>query len=181
MLPSLVAAPQLAAMVRLASDTPPGAFVEIGVYRGGSAYRLYEVALRQNRALHLFDTFEGTPFCVEGLDKHQIGAEFAAPEMPQRIAKLMPFCDLHVGVYPDTHPAEMPPVAFIHCDCDQYESYCGVILRMWPLVVPGGVLLFDDYPYLEGAKRAVEEHFYTAELQQCGNRFYVRKVLNADV
>ena len=172
---SIVAPMQLAANARLAAVTPPGDFAEIGVFRGGSAATLYPIALTQGRTLHLFDTFTGTPYHTDGLDKHEIDGEFAAPDAEAQIRAQMPKAKLYVGIYPDTHPAAMPPLAFIHCDCDQYTSYKAVIAKMWPLLVPGGVLLFDDYPYLEGAKRAVEEHFALDALRRCHQRFYVVK------
>lgn len=162
-------------MVQLAGATPEGSLVEIGVFGGGSAWLLYQVARMQKRELHLFDTFTGTPFYIEGLDKHKIDSEFASPATPDNIRDRMPEAKLHVGIYPTTHPADMPPVAFIHCDCDQYESYIAVLDHMWPLVVKGGVILFDDYPYLAGAKKAVEERFDLSELKQCGQRSFVVK------
>ena len=175
MLPSIVAPAQLVANARLAAMTPPGDFAEVGVFHGGSAEMLYRVARVQHRGLHLFDTFTGTPCSIDGLDKHKVDAEFAAPGAEARIRAAMPEARLYVGVYPDTHPIAMPKLAFVHCDCDQYESYIAVITRMWPLVVPGGVLLFDDYPYLAGAKRAVEEHFAVADLKLCLQRYFVVK------
>ncbi len=69
-LPSLLGAEQLAALATLARATPPGDFAEVGVYRGGSAQVLYEIAQEQNRTLHLFDTFTGTPFHNTELDYH---------------------------------------------------------------------------------------------------------------
>jgi O-methyltransferase len=175
MLTSIINPQQLNAMVRLAEGAPDGDFVEVGVYHGGSAYLLYGLALRQNRTLHLFDTFRGTPVYTEGLDKHKIDDEFADTQAPKVIRDLMPFAALHIGVYPDTHPPGLKDLAFVHCDCDQYISYCCVIDRMWPLLVPGGIILFDDYPYLEGAKRAVEEHFTASQLHLCFQRYYVMK------
>lgn len=175
LLPSIVAPSQLVANTRLASTTPPGAFAEVGVYRGGSAALLYQVAQMQRRSLYLFDTFTGTPYSIDGLDKHKVDAEFAAPGAEAQIRAQLPDAKLYVGIYPDTHPIAMPPLAFVHCDCDQYDSYIAVIERMWPLVVPGGILLFDDYPYLAGAKRAVEEHFAIADLKLCHQRYFVVK------
>jgi O-methyltransferase len=136
---------------------------------------LYELALRQGRELHLFDTFTGTPFFTEGLDKHKIDAEFADEDAPKRIRRVMPMAHLYVGIYPDTHPIGLQNLAFIHCDCDQYLSYRAVIDELWPLVVRGGIMLFDDYPYLNGAKKAVEESFAKNMLQKAGERFYVIK------
>lgn len=175
MLTSIIASAQLDAMCALAADCPPGDFAEIGVYRGGSASRLYEVALRQGRELHLFDTFTGTPFYTEGLDRHLVDDEFADDRAQYRIANLLPSAKLHVGIYPKTHPSELRDLAFVHCDCDQYLSYRAVIEKMWPLVAPNGVLLFDDYPYLDGARRAVEETFELSDLKRCAQRYFVVK------
>ena len=175
MLPSIISQAQLAALTALARRAPAGAFAEVGVYRGGSALLLYEIAQEQGRTLHLFDTFTGTPFYTEAVDHHKPGPEFAAADAPDYIRLLMPRAELHIGVYPETHPAGLRDLAFVHCDCDQYLSYRAVIDRMWSLVVPGGFLLFDDYPYLKGAKRAVEESFEPAALQKAGQRFFVQK------
>ena len=172
---SIIGKPNLEAMANLAEGAPPGCFAEVGVFHGGSAWELYQVAVRRGRELHLFDTFIGTPFFTEGLDQHKIGAEFADEDAPKKIRVMMPLAELHIGVYPETHPASLKDVAFIHCDCDQYLSYRAVIDRMWPLVVLGGFLLFDDYPYLGGARKAVEESFAPARLKKCGQHFYAVK------
>ncbi len=172
---SIIAPSQLDAMVTLAKKVPRGDFAEVGVFRGGSAIKLYEVCVQQGRWLHLFDTFKGTPNCTPEVDRHKIDNEFAAPEMVEYIRKHMPLAQLHIGEYPQTHPQDMPALAFIHCDCDQYLSYRAVIDNLWPLVVSGGIMLFDDYPYLAGAKLAVEESFKSADLLKCGQRFYVIK------
>lgn len=174
-LPSIIHHYQLEQLVKLAESAPPGHFVEVGVYMGGSASLLYEVAQRQGRELHLFDTFTGTPVSIEGLDKHLVDKEFAAETTPDLIRAFLPDAHLHIGVYPETHPAELAGVAFVHCDCDQYQSYRAVIDNLWPLMVPGGIMIFDDYPYLLGAKKAVEESFPTNALQLCGQRYFVVK------
>lgn len=174
-LQSIVAEGNLRAMQDLVRALPPGHIAEIGVYHGGSAEYLYEVALEQGRDLHLFDTFSGTPVFTAGLDRHKIDREFADGHAPANIRRRMPAAYLHIGVYPDTHPADLQDLAFIHCDCDQYISYVAVIEKMWPLVVPGGAMLFDDYPYLGGAKKAVEEYFDVSQLRKCCGRYYVLK------
>jgi hypothetical protein len=164
----------LGAIIRLATASPPGgAFVEVGVYQGGSAYELWLIAQKQRRAVHLFDTFVGMPFCGP-LDRHPIG-DFGDVDLAS-IRDAMPTARFHVGVYPDTHPADLGPLSFIHCDCDQYASYRAVIDMLYPLLMPGGILLFDDYPYLPGAKQAVEESFALWQLRDTGNcRYYVVK------
>jgi O-methyltransferase len=174
-LPSIVAPGQIEALVGLAASTPQGCFVEVGVYMGGTASYLYQIALSQHRDLYLFDTFKGTPFCVEGLDRHRIDKEFASESTPMLIEQFMPEAKVYIGVYPETHPIELKDIAFVHCDCDQYESYRAVIEHLWPLVIDGGVLYFDDYPYLAGAKKAVEEKFTIGSIRPCGARYFVLK------
>ncbi len=87
----------------------------------------------------------------------------------------MPNAVLHIGVYPSTHPPTLKNLAFVHCDCDQYESIKSVITRMYPLLVERGIMLFDDYPYLTGARMAVDEFFFRGQLQKLGERYYVVK------
>lgn len=175
MLHSIVSPANILAMVNLVQDLPAGDFAEIGVFRGGTAAALYPTCLRQGRTLHLFDTFTGTPCSIPGLDKHKVDDEFAAPQAEERIRHMLPAAKLYVGMYPDTHPEDMPTLAFVHCDCDQYESYVAVITRLWPLLATGGIMLFDDYPYLAGAEKAVLEYFPEFSLQFCGSRAYVTK------
>ena len=161
-------------MIALASTAPTGSFVEVGVYQGGTALRLYALAETQGRALHLFDTFTGMPFWDENLDIIRPGA-FSDINLDE-IRKAMPKAEIYQGIYPATHPAELSDVAFVHCDVDQYQSYRAVIDTMWDSMVKGGMMLFDDYPYLAGAKRAVEETFLPSALYRTpANRFYVVK------
>jgi hypothetical protein len=56
-----------------ASEAPPGDFVEVGVYKGGSAAVLAEVARARGRRLFLFDTFSGMPHSEQGVDHHVVG------------------------------------------------------------------------------------------------------------
>lgn len=172
---SIISPAQLEKMKQLALSAPEGAFAEVGVFNGGSAEVLYEVAMLQGRELYLFDTFNGTPFFSEALDAHKVGDEFAAPYAPEHIKAQLPLAKLHIGVYPYTHPSSLKDLAFVHCDCDQYLSYRAVIDHMWPIVVEGGFLLFDDYPYLAGARQAVEETFTKETLKRCGQRYYAVK------
>lgn len=153
---SLISPVTIAQMCRLAATTPPGAFAEFGVYKGGSAARLAEVAREQGRELHLFDTFTGMPISGPG-DSHMVG-DFADTS-EQAVRALIPDAIFHVGVFPATAPADMPRIAFFHIDADQYQSYMDAIAWAAPLMVPGGVMWFDDCASLPSADRAVLECF----------------------
>tara|TARA_R110002074_G_scaffold260238_1_gene432638 strand:- start:540 stop:1265 length:726 start_codon:yes stop_codon:yes gene_type:complete len=49
------------------------------------------------------------------------------------------------------------PIQFAHIDADWYDSVRVCIERIWPQLVAGGVIVFDDYHSYEGCKKAVDE------------------------
>ena len=49
------------------------------------------------------------------------------------------------------------PIQFAHIDADWYDSVRTCIDAIWPHLVPGGVIVFDDYHSYEGCKKAVDE------------------------
>jgi hypothetical protein len=136
-----------------ASKSPPGCFVEFGVYKGGSAFHLARVAVAQGRELHLYDTFEGIPFRGE-FDQHDVG-DFSDTSY-EAVSAAVPYAQIHKGLFPDSL-VPMPPIAFAHIDCDQYESVKAALRHFGPRMVPGGVMLFDDYHCLPSATKAVRE------------------------
>jgi O-methyltransferase len=143
----------LSSMCHIASQCPSGCFVEFGVYKGGSAWRLARVASEQGRELHLYDTFEGIPFRAE-VDSHQVG-DFADTSY-EAVCEAIPDAKVHRGVFPETL-VKMPPIAFVHVDADQYQSIKAALDVLGPLMVPGGAMIFDDVPCLPGATLALQE------------------------
>ena len=142
-----------------------GSFLECGVFRGGTALlaaRTIEES-GQKRALHLFDSFSGMPETVAGVDRfkkgdfHQTSAEHVA-------ALLAPFpsANLHVGFIPETFQGlETGPIAWAHIDVDIYQAVHDCINYTYQRMVPGSIMVFDDYgfPSCPGARRAVDEAF----------------------
>ncbi len=141
----------------LCAAAPDGCIVELGVYKGGSAWALSEVA--RGRRLHLFDTFEGIPQADE-IDKLKIG-DFGDVEM-EEIIQWFPTAALHIGMFPDTFWKSQSlftwDIAFLHIDCDQYATCKNAIEILWPKVVPNGIMAFDDWP-LPGIQKAVIDYF----------------------
>lgn len=158
---ALVGARDIDLMIARARTTPPGAFVEVGVYHGGSAWHLSELAIDQGRPLFLYDTFEGIPY--QGpLDGHAVG------EMKGDYAEVcawFPFAHVTKGVFPGSALSYMPKVAFAHLDCDQYQSVKESALYLERLMLPGGVIWFDDSPHLKGARTAVEQLYPPSRLK----------------
>lgn len=135
--------------------SPPGAIVEIGVFKGGSAQVLYDVAVEQAREIYLYDTFAGCPVARD-FDNHQIG-EFADCDV-ENLRQELPLAHVVQGVFPCSI-VPMPPIAFVHADADQYDSTCAICDFLPPLMVPRGAILFDDYRGLNGCIKAVDEYF----------------------
>lgn len=165
-LPTLLSELALSGLYYLAMAAPrPGAFAEVGVYKGGSAQHLYDIARVDDRKLWLFDTFRGIPNQIEGVDKHAVG-DFGdvSKDDVARMVKRMPFDTTIVGgIFPGS--AERVPAiceerfAFVHADADQFASTTAICAFFGPRMVPGGLILFDDYPWLDGCRHAVDEAF----------------------
>lgn len=147
-------------LAEIAATAPEGCFVEVGVYKGGSAAWLAEVARQQGRQLYLYDTFAGIPYAGP-LDQHVVG-DFGDTSA-EAVRAALPDAVVIEGVFPNSL-VRMPPVAFAHIDCDQYEAVKAACLALTPLMVSGGIMVFDDYGCLPGATQAVDEYFPTIEL-----------------
>ncbi|HUI10183.1 MAG TPA: TylF/MycF/NovP-related O-methyltransferase [Bacteroidota bacterium] len=136
---------------------------EVGVYRGGTA-RLIASALRGSPArVHLFDTFEGMPATDPSKDEHRQGdfSDTSLESVQRNLAGLD-----NVAFYPGFFPATAPPVesmqfALAHIDVDIYRSVLDCCGFFYPRMVPGGMMVFDDYGFdtCPGAKQGVDEFF----------------------
>src|SRR5262245_1407026 len=136
---------------------PPGDLVEVGVYRGGSAAVLARVAREQGRRLILFDTFEGIPLAGE-FDHHKVG-DFGDTSL-EHVRAAIPDAEFVVGVFPESmRGVKFVPVALAHIDCDQYETIKACCEIFPVFMANGGVMIFDDYDVLWGARKAVNEAF----------------------
>jgi len=144
-----------------------GAFVECGVYRGGTAVLMAKVleqsGVAVNKPLHLFDTFCGMPQTTRGVDLHKAG-DFADTNAAAVRARLPPriTCELHAGVIPQTFAALTDlQVAFAHIDLDIYRAVLDSCEFLYPRMTRGGFMVFDDYGFAScpGARSAVDEFF----------------------
>lgn len=139
----------------------PGAVMEIGVWRGGTAAVLGSVL--PNKPLHLFDTFSGVAKADKAFDTLYAGGEHADTdiEMVQTLlAGLGLTAHIHTGIFPDDTGAALPEqVCFAHIDVDTYGSAKSSFLTLWPRVVAHGMVVFDDYGFFgcEGVTQAVDE------------------------
>jgi O-methyltransferase len=158
-----------------------GSFVECGVWRGGSSMAAALTLKRldaADRDLYLFDTYAGMTRPTEadvdyaGIpvlrdwpapeDDHGVGA-VALGEVQRNFATTgYPSEHLHyvVGDVLETIPGQAPEqIALLRLDTDWYESTKHELVHLYPRLVPGGVLIIDDYGHLEGSRQAADEYF----------------------
>jgi O-methyltransferase len=148
---------------RLKNEEIPGAFAELGVYRGETAEILH--ALDPGRKFHLFDTFTG--FQKQDLDREQtfgknyrVG-QFADTRLETVQKKLSdPQYLFHPGYFPATTVGipEGETFALVHIDADLYWPTLQACQYFYPRLSPGGVMIIHDYHHCwPGIQEAVDE------------------------
>ena len=137
-----------------------GEIAEVGVYRGGSARLVCEV--RGNRAVYLFDTFEGLP-STDQLDSRFGAGQYAASlEKVRGYLAGFPNVHIHKGLFPATSgPIADKRFSFVHLDVDLYQPTRDSLEFFYPRVNSGGMFLIHDYLWAEGVRKAVQEFFDT--------------------
>jgi hypothetical protein len=138
-----------------------GYFAEFGVYGGES---LNFIARRTKDVVYGFDAFEGlpaawTPEVARGT--FDIGGQRALHRI-----RFEPNVSLRAGWFNNTLPSFVthvrPPIAaFLHVDCDLYSSSAEVLGALENQIVPGTVIVFDEYfsypGWREGEHKALME------------------------
>lgn len=158
---SCLAREAIDSLLYYASRAPLGAIVEVGVYRGGSAWHLAQLARQQGRQLYLFDTFEGMPEAGP-LDVANPVGKFADTSA-EAVQALIPDARLVKGVFPQSlQDVRLPLVGFVHADADNYAVTKAILAEMPRRMVKGGIIVFDDFMVegCEGCTRAITESPY---------------------
>jgi hypothetical protein len=124
----------------LGQVTVRGHYLEFGVYKGGTIRFIAERA-GATQPVHGFDSFRGLQEAWSG-DRFAFDAHGSLPKVPRSVV-------LHPGFFADTLPGWLQqhpgPVAFIHIDSDLYESARAVLELLEDRIVPGTVIVFDEY------------------------------------
>jgi len=132
-------------------------WAEFGTWTGTSARDLLSV-LPPDGHLYLHDTWQGLPAAWDKGNKVMPAGAFAGGTPPQ-----LPRTTIRKGLFADTLPHDFGPLGLVHVDCDLYASARDVLFGCIANIVPGTVLLFDEfssigYPkWREGEYRALCE------------------------
>ncbi|HSX37468.1 MAG TPA: TylF/MycF/NovP-related O-methyltransferase [Chlamydiales bacterium] len=137
-----------AAILRFASDQVKvdGLFIELGTYKGRTTNFL--AALNPHKMIYTFDSYLGLP-----ADWDQGDIIFPADCLAwPKNEPLPPFLlnvALKIGWFSDTLPTfaalQDEPIAFLHVDCDIYESTSQALDILGPMIVHETVILFDEF------------------------------------
>ena len=138
---------------------PPGGLaLEFGVFRGSSLEVIAEGRGRHD--VYGFDSFQGLP---EDYRPHVRAGAFATDGLPDVTG-----AELVVGWFQDTLPgflaAHPGPVHLLHVDGDLYSSAVTVLEHVGPRLVPGSVVVFDEFFNFPGW----EQHEYRAWQEHLG-------------
>jgi len=160
---------------------------QCGVWKGGStaaAARTLVNLDQTNRTLWMYDTYDGMSAPTDN-DVDFLGqpAERLLSEADLSLAteKESIWCRCEIesvkatlletgypesrlrfvkGKVEETLTGQTPEkIAILRLDTDWYESTLIELEVLYPKLVPGGVLIIDDYGHWQGCRRAVDEYF----------------------
>jgi Macrocin-O-methyltransferase (TylF) len=119
-----------------------GLVAEFGVNSGGTIN--FIAKKKPHAAVHGFDSFEGLP---EDWSGNAMAAGYFNRQ--GKLPKVAGNVTLHAGWFDRSLPRFMPTTnataAFLHIDCDLYSSTVTIFEHLGPRIVPGTVLVFDEY------------------------------------
>lgn len=138
----------------------PGAFAEFGVMKGGSLELLAK--LHPEREIYGIDGFEGLPKpTIE--DVHKQGEFALSNDEYEALRAHFDNCCMNVRILRGYSPKIFESIpndetfAFVHIDVDLFRSVGDALNYFFKRMVPGGMMLFDDFGYITtpGATKAL--------------------------
>jgi len=157
-----------------------GDIVECGIWRAGNI--ILARILAPQRTCWLYDTFAGMPMpaaidrksngrsAMESyLGKKKPGGKWSAVTKEAVRGNLIATgtfdearCRFVIGMVEDTLKLEdnLPKqIALLRLDTDWHSSTKVELEVLYPRLMPGGILIVDDYGHWYGAKKAVDDYF----------------------
>jgi len=143
---------------QLDPELDAGLVAEFGVATGRTANHI--ARLLPHKIVHGFDSFEGLPEDWTSRMPRGFFKRNALPRVRQNV-------DLHVGWFDKTLPEfkarhSNTPLQLLHIDSDLYSSAVTILNTLRHNIVPGTVIIFDEYINYPGWEldefRAWQEH-----------------------
>jgi len=143
-----------------------GDVVECGSYKGGSAGIIAQVMRGTGKTLHVCDSFCGLP--EESAHDNYYRQGWMGDTNAETVRRGLSLLDcagftrVHAGFFSDTFPQlSLDKVCFAHIDVDIYQSAKECLEFLYPKMVAGGIMIFDDYDWHHclGNRKAIDDFF----------------------
>ena len=150
----------------------PGDFMECGTFKGDFAWVVSQCVAfaKAGKTFYLYDSFEG--FAEDDKTVDQGYADFANPIY--REAGIYdsvlhrfngnPKVKVVRGYLPEVldpiHPAQ---ISFLHMDLNSPGAEVETLRKLWPRIVVGGFIIFDDYGWKVFAKQKEAEDQFASQ------------------
>ncbi len=150
------------------TENLPGAYVEIGTYKGDSARAVLSFMNKSGikRRTFFLDTYEGFSYDAaknspDSLwnDTHK---DTSMNFVKTRLEEFDGYELIRTNIITDEMPSKIKEIAVCNVDVDMYEAVGAALERVLPLIVSGGVIVAEDYghtPNLYGAHLATDEFY----------------------
>lgn len=131
-----------------------GALVEVGVWKGGSGSLIaHKASLNGIKdRIYLCDTFMGVVKAGENDPSYKGGehADTSVDEVKKIIKRFnLKNTKILIGIFPEDTGKFIKDdfFRFCHIDVDVYQSAKDIVEWIWPKLVVGGIIVFDDYGF----------------------------------
>lgn len=137
-----------------------GDFVECACYRGSSARTVADLVDISKRRYFLYDLFDHD----ETMPHHTMPEHSATLYAEVRARFPEPNVIITQGRVPESLEIAAPDkIAFMHLDLNNMEAEIGALEKLWDRIVPGGILVLDDFGWVGYANQFHAETKWFAE------------------
>lgn len=154
-------------LVEQSAKLDNGSIIEIGVWRGGTGALIAKQVknCKIEDRVFLCDTFTGVVKAGPKDSSYKGGehADTTRKTVEGLIFNRMNLDNVEIleGIFPDQtgHQIEGLRFRFCHIDVDVYQSAKDIVDWIWDRIVPGGIVVYDDYGFhgCDGITKYVEE------------------------
>lgn len=137
------------------TSSSSGAILEVGVWRGGTGALMACASAQSGSSapVYLCDTFQGV-VKAGSHDTAYRGGEHSDTSIPivESLMKALGLTNYRIleGIFPEATAHLIPDTErfrLCHIDVDVFESAKDIGEWVWPRLLPGGVIVYDDYGF----------------------------------
>ena len=153
-----------------------GLYLEFGVFKGKTINHIAEKM--QEKCVWGFDSFEGLPETWRtGFDQGVFQTD-ELPEVRDNVRIVKGYFDTSIPVFKEEHKERC---SFLHVDCDLYSSTSTIFELLQDRIVPGTVIVFDEFFNYPGWRNG-EYKAFMEFAERCGHGYeYIGYTTNQQV